>query len=361
MAYSPREYAEMHYFYGVAQGNARAAARLYREQLTRRGGPQPEVYPDHRVFIRVHNSYLEGRIPGTARSEGRPRIIDEDLIDNVMVQIVNDPSTSTRVVASRTGLSHMTVHRILRNEGMHPYHTQKVQDLLPVDYPRRVIFCREMLNRIRADPDFFDNILWTDESCFTRNGIFNIHNIHSWNFDNPHEIRRHNFQRQFSVNLWTGVFRGQLIGPFEIPTRLNGEGFLHFLENNLCNILEDVNLTIRNRMFFQCDGAPCHSARIVKDLLDSVFPNRWIGRGGPIQWPPRSPDLNPIDFFIWGYYKDLVYNNPYNSIDDLKRSLMSIRDRIRENEEAFRRLKRNFVKRCRLCIECNGAHFEHLL
>jgi hypothetical protein len=32
--------------------------------------------------------------------------------------------------------------------------------------------------------------------------------------------------------------------------------------------------------------------------LNEKFPNVWIGRGGPIHWPPRSPDLTPMDFFV---------------------------------------------------------------
>lgn len=63
MTYTLSEYAEMHYFYGVAQGNGHEAARLYRDQLQRRGGPQPEHYPDHRVFINTHNTLMAGRIP----------------------------------------------------------------------------------------------------------------------------------------------------------------------------------------------------------------------------------------------------------------------------------------------------------
>jgi hypothetical protein len=33
--------------------------------------------------------------------------------------------------------------------------------------------------------------------------------------------------------------------------------------------------------------------------LDVKFPGRWIGRGGPIAWPPRSPDLTPLDIFFF--------------------------------------------------------------
>lgn len=86
MPYSPREYAEMYYCYGAAQGNARAAARMYREQVLRRGGPQPEVYPDYRVILRVRNAYMEGRIPGTTRQEGVPRN-DPDRVEQVLGEV----------------------------------------------------------------------------------------------------------------------------------------------------------------------------------------------------------------------------------------------------------------------------------
>ena len=39
---------------------------------------------------------------------------------------------------------------------------------------------------------------------------------------------------------------------------------------------------------FQQDGAPLHFTLDVRTLLDSKFPNRWIGRRGPIEWQPRS-------------------------------------------------------------------------
>jgi hypothetical protein len=38
---------------------------------------------------------------------------------------------------------------------------------------------------------------------------------------------------------------------------------------------------------------------------------------GPIPWPPRSPDITPFDFFLWGYVKDIVYKTPVTSLDEL--------------------------------------------
>ncbi|EFN69121.1 hypothetical protein EAG_14837, partial [Camponotus floridanus] len=54
---------------------------------------------------------------------------------------------------------------------------------------------------------------------------------------------------------------------------------------------------------FMHDGAPPHYTGIVREYLTNNFGNKWIGRGGPIPWPARSPDLNPLDFFFWGHLK----------------------------------------------------------
>jgi len=52
--------------------------------------------------------------------------------------------------------------------------------------------------------------------------------------------------------------------------------------------------------------------------LDATFPNRWIGRDGPTPWPPRSPDITPLDFFSRGYVKDKVFSTPVPDITNLK-------------------------------------------
>ena len=66
--------------------------------------------------------------------------------------------------------------------------------------------------------------------------------------------------------------------------------------NELLKQLEDVPLATRIAMYFQHDGATSHYARHVMQHLNDTFPNRWIGRGSTIKWPPRSPDLTPLDF-----------------------------------------------------------------
>ena len=98
-----------------------------------------------------------------------------------------------------------------------------------------------------------------------------------------------------------------LIGPFVFDNTLTGNAYEVFLRNELPGLLEDIPLMIRSQMYFQHDGAPPHYTRHVRDYLNESFPNRWLGRGGPVAWPPRSPDLTPLDIYIWGHMKTLVY------------------------------------------------------
>ncbi|GFT73404.1 uncharacterized protein TNCV_150091 [Trichonephila clavipes] len=60
-------------------------------------------------------------------------------------------------------------------------------------------------------------------------------------------------------------------------------------------------------LWFQQDGATCHTARATIDFLKDTFGDRLISRFGPVNWPPRSCDLTPLDYFLWCYVKSLVY------------------------------------------------------
>ena len=60
----------------------------------------------------------------------------------------------------------------------------------------------------------------------------------------------------------------------------------------------------------------------VSEYLNTLFPGRWIGRAAPIAWPPRSPDLTRLDFFLWGFVKDRMFVPP------LPANVVELRTRI---------------------------------
>jgi len=100
------------------------------------------------------------------------------------------------------------------------------------------------------------------------------------------------------VNVWCGLLGNKLIGPFVFDNNLTGNTYKVFLRNGLPGLLEEIPLMIWSQMYFQHDEAPPHYTQHVREYLDESFPNHWLGRGGPVAWPPRSPDLTPLDYYL---------------------------------------------------------------
>lgn len=124
-------------------------------------------------------------------------------------------------------------------------------------------------------------------------------------------------------------------------------------------MLENVSLLTRQKLILQLDGAPAHFATNVRHYLDRKFDNKWIGRGGPVAWPPRSPDLTPMDFFLWGYVKSVVYKNQPTTVDNMKQKIRDAFQTITPN--MLSNVRKSFEKRVTFCIQENGRQFEHLI
>jgi hypothetical protein len=82
------------------------------------------------------------------------------------------------------GVSRFTIWRTLHERGLHPYHLERVQHLKPEDLPRRMAFC--LVQKIDEKPIFLRIVLTTDETGFTRDGVFISHHTHIWLEENPH-------------------------------------------------------------------------------------------------------------------------------------------------------------------------------
>jgi len=90
--------------------------------------------------------------------------------------------------------------------------------------------------------------------------------------------------------------------------------------------------------------------------LGATFPNRWIGRDGPTPWPPRSPDITSLDFFIQGYVKDKVFSTPVPDITNLKTRITEAFVTI--TEDMLENTWREFDYRLDVLRTPKGAHDE---
>jgi hypothetical protein len=353
--YPLNELTDMLLIYGEVRQNCNRAVSLYRERFPRRRIPDKCIF-SHIVRRLRETGCLKPLKVNSGRTRYRRTVPVEEAILN---RVENNPSTSTRIIAHEVGnISASSVLRTLQEQQLKPYHFTRVQELLPRDFGPRQEFCHWFLERLRNDRSFARHILFTDEACFTRKGILNFHNLHTWAEENPHSLRVANSQYEFSVNIWAGIIDNNIIGPIVLPNRLNHIDYLQFIKYDLPELLP---VLLRPIMWFQHDGAPPHFAVDVRDYLNEAYGDRWIGRGGPVAWPPRSPDLNPLDFYLWGHVKEIVYKEPVNTREELLQRIRRAFENIRAIRHICRRVRSSLRRRLNACVDADGGHFQHFL
>jgi len=104
------------------------------------------------------------------------------------------------------------------------------------------------------------------------------------------------------------------------------------------------------------DGAPPDFSCFVTDVLNERFPDAWIGRGVPIPWPTRRPDLPPLDFSLWGYIKNIVYAEKIRNIQHLQDRITSAIETV--TRDMIQKTWQEIEFRLDVSRATNGAHIE---
>ncbi|UYV62279.1 hypothetical protein LAZ67_1008428 [Cordylochernes scorpioides] len=104
-----------------------------------------------------------------------------------------------------------------------------------------------------------------------------------------------------------------------------------------------------DNFYFQLDGAPPYYHRDVRAYLDQNLSGQWIGRRGPIEFPACSPDLTPLDFFLWGTVKDGVYKRKPRNLDILWNEIQAVCREI--SLEVLIRCTESVVTRIMVCLQ----------
>ncbi|GFW56906.1 complement C5 [Trichonephila clavipes] len=141
------------------------------------------------------------------------------------------------------------------------------------------------------------------------NGYVNKQNGRIWSEANP-QVYVETPLHPEKLNVWCALWAGGIIGPYFFKNdegynvTVNGDRYRAMITNFF---IPELNNHDVQELRFQQDGATCHTARATIDLLKDTFGDHLISRVGPVNWPPRSCDLTPLDYFLWGYVKSLVY------------------------------------------------------
>lgn len=155
------------------------------------------------------------------------------------------------------------------------------QEILEEDYDRRrrIEFSEVIMNKINV---FKNKILFSDKSTFRLNGQVNRHKCRFWSRTNFHWMEELHTQYPQKINVWAGLLKDTIIGPFFIDGNLTSQKYLQLLRRKLIPKFQELNIDIHQK-WFQQDRAPSHFAQEVRKFLDEVFPEKWIGRRGPIE------------------------------------------------------------------------------
>lgn len=227
---------------------------------------------------------------------------------NIMLSVEENPRQSLRKLADDFDICPKSVSNLFKKEKLYPYKVHLSQELSENDFDHRVEFCENMQERCNNDPTFSSNIVFSDEATFYLNGSVHRHNCRYWSRNNPHWMLPLHTQRPQKINVWLGMIGHHFIGPFFIEGNLTSVIYLDLLQTQIVPAIAAIfpgdDLPVADGVWFQQDGAPPHYGVDVRQYLSEVFPGRWIGRRGSIEWPARSPDLTPLDFFM-GSFKGL--------------------------------------------------------
>ncbi|GFT56715.1 DUF4817 domain-containing protein [Trichonephila clavipes] len=136
----------------------------------------------------------------------------------------------------------------------------------------------------------------SDEAHFWLNGYVNKQNCRIWSEANP-QVYVETPLHPEKLTVWCALWAGGIL----LQKRWRPQRAV-------------VSTRLRN----------CHTARATIDLLKDTFGDRLISHFGPVNWPPRSCDLTPLDYFLWGYVKSLVYADKPQTLDHLEDNIRRV-------------------------------------
>lgn len=285
-------------------------------------------------------------------------------VDRVRTAMLRSPTRSARRHAISLDISDRSVRRILHNDlHYHPYKIQLVHALNNGDHATRLAFSNRMLDMMNDNPDLVNNLWMSDEAHFHLSGFVNKQNFRYWAPENPQRIHEKPLH-SVKVTVWCAISSRAILGPYFFEDEngrsvtVNTLRYVNMLENFLQPQL--ARNPVYENMFFQQDGATCHTSRGSITVLRRLFPNHVISKNGDISWPARSPDLSACDYFLWGYLKSRVFQSPP------PQNCRELKERIREeiiriDAATLTNVMNNFRPRLLECVEQNGGHLRDVI
>lgn len=217
----------------------------------------------------------------------------------------------------------------------------------------RLIRSKRLLNKLKHPVE--QGMLWffSDEKNFDQDQKVNRRNDR-WLCNDPSEVPTVMHTKFPATVMVLGVVsnEGHVMPPhfFRQGLRVTSAAYIEVLDTVVKPWIDRVR---NGRPYiFQQDSAPAHKAQNTQEWLADHFYDHIT----PNLWPPNSPDLNPLDYYVWGVVERDVNKHPHNTKDSLKASIVRVMDNI--DEDHLKRACSRFRSRIEAVIEVEGNFIE---
>ena len=326
-------------------------------------------------FGTLHNQCSKAS-PGETHSGRKVTVLTPEKLAEVNQALQEDSLKPTDCPTVNSGnrnsldLKPTSFLRATKQLGLHCYKPKVVHHQKDPDLAKRLDFARKF---VQLSPERRANIAFSDEAGFSLDGVINRQNQRRYSprGDGTPDGFIHTtskFPQKVMVFLGLhscgGTFGLKFYGQGK---SLTGATYRELLINDCIPALKELNhdgLGTLDNMTWQQDGASIHTSNeSIRVLHDSGFGTRLFSQKNKsckiqieIEWPPRSPDLNPLDFFAWGYLKSKVYSPKPKTLDELKARIEEAISNL--DPDMVRRACDSLYDRCLKVIENNGGYIE---
>lgn len=278
---------------------------------------------------------------------GRPRKINQRVGRSIIRMIKENPRISAVKIVEylknnlSIELSTSTVRSFLRCQGFHGRVARKKYFVSETNRKKRLQFAKDNIN---ASPDFWNRVIFTDESKFNIFGSDGHCTV--WRKKNealkPKNLRPTVKHGGGSVLVW-GCMSASGVGILHfIDGIMNHWAYIDILKRNLVPSAEKMGM--KDNFIFMHDNDPKHTAHSTR---------MWVLYNTPkhLKTPPQSPDINPIEH-LWDFLDRQIRKHHISSKESLKNALMEEWNKIPSSLTA--KLVNSMPKRLDAIIKSKG-------
>jgi predicted transcriptional regulator len=246
-------------------------------------------------------------------------------------------------------VSRRTVQRALKKEGIRSCIPRRKPLISAANKVKRLVFAKKYKEWTVED---WKNVLWTDESTFCQFQKSGWGRVWRKPDEEHHEdciaaTVKHGPSRMFWASFsWVGL------GPL-VPLKgsVTGAAYREILATHAIPTLKEHSRKVRKKFFFQEDNAPVHTAKVAREFLYSQ-------KVEFLEWPPQSPDLNPIEE-LWSFVESGLRKREHqpSNLRELEEIVAEVWAAI--PKETYRNLISSMPRRIQAVLSANGGHTTH--